>query len=82
HGVPPAARALIWKVFFSSRGRGVDLPTHYPWIGDSTRVTSILISKDGSNDKRVTAATLVIKEETLPDVGTVGLVGLVCVDDA
>ncbi|MFX7844805.1 hypothetical protein ABTK14_21385, partial [Acinetobacter baumannii] len=26
--------------------------------------------------------TLVIKEETLPDVGTVGLVGLVCVDDA
>jgi GNAT superfamily N-acetyltransferase len=82
HGVPPAARALIWKVFFSSRGRGVDLPTHYPWIGDSTRVTSILISKDGSNDERVTAATLVIKEETLPDVGTVGLVGLVCVDDA
>ncbi|MBY4706682.1 MULTISPECIES: GNAT family N-acetyltransferase [Ralstonia] len=82
HGVPPAARALIWKVFFSSRGRGIDLPMHYPWIGDRARSTSILINKDGSSEESAAAATLVIKEETLPDVGTVGLVGLVCVDDA
>lgn len=80
-GVPPSARALIWKVFFSSRGRGVDLPTHYPWIGNRAQVTSVLISRSGSSDESA-AATLVIKEEALPNVGTVGLVGLVCVDDA
>lgn len=55
---------------------------HYPWIGDRARSTSILINKDGSSEESAAAATLVIKEETLPDVGTVGLVGLVCVDDA
>lgn len=80
-GVPPAAQTLIWKVFFSSRGRGINLSTHYPWIGDSARVTSILIGKDGASDESAAAATLIIKEETL-NVGTIGLVGLVCVDDA
>lgn len=81
-GVPPQARTLIWEIFFRSRGRGIDLPTHYPWIDDSTGVTSILINASNGNDPMSTAAALIIKEETLADGRQVGLVGLVCVDEA
>lgn len=81
-GVPPAVQALIWEVFFSSRGRGIDLQTHYPWIGDRTGVTSILIGQDDRHNEEATAAALIIKEETLLDSVKVGLVGLVCVNEA
>lgn len=81
-GVPRAAQTLIWKVFFSSRGRGIDLPTHYPWIDTETGVTSVLISQDVRNEAQSTAAALVIKEATSLNTETVGLVGMVCVDKA
>lgn len=80
-GAPAHARELIWEVFFRSRGRGIDLTTHYPWIDDSTRVTSIVIDAAGEKAPRA-AAALVLKAETLPGGKKVGLVGLVCVDQA
>ncbi|KWR90162.1 hypothetical protein RM96_10740 [Cupriavidus sp. IDO] len=80
--MPPAAQALIWEVFFSSRGRGIDLPTHYPWIDAGIGVTSVLISQDDGNDVKSTAAALIIKEATFLNAETVGLVGMVCVGKA
>lgn len=81
-GVPSAARALIWEVFFRSRGRGISLPVHYPWIETSAGVTTILVNGGLGQDPATAAAALVIKEETFADGATVGLVGLVCVDEA
>lgn len=81
-GVPPAAKALIWEVFFRSRGRGIDLSVHYPWIDQRDRVTSILISPDHGNEQATAAAALVIKEASLVAGRKIGLVGLVCVDEA
>ncbi|CAG2142591.1 hypothetical protein LMG19282_02250 [Cupriavidus campinensis] len=81
-GVPHAARTLIWEVFFRSRGRGIDLPAHSPWIDDSTGVTTILIGADQPGDEPKAAAGLVIKEAPMADGRKVGLVGLVCVDEA
>ncbi|WP_157877127.1 GNAT family N-acetyltransferase [Cupriavidus taiwanensis] len=81
-GVPWAAQTLIWEVFFSSRGRGIDLQTHYPWINTEAGVTSVLISQDAGTGAKSTAAALVIKEATLTNAETVGLVGMVCVHGA
>ncbi|MDH6504852.1 hypothetical protein M2126_002159 [Polynucleobacter sphagniphilus] len=33
-GIPIAAQELMWKVFFESRGRGISLVRHFPWIGN------------------------------------------------
>lgn len=82
-GVPPAARELIWEVFFKSRGRvGIDLTTHYPWIDEKAGVTSILIMSGHGQEHSTAVATLVVKEETLVDDKKVGLVGFVCVNEA
>jgi hypothetical protein len=58
------------------------LPSHYPWIDTSTGVTTILIGTDQPGDETKAAAGLVIKETPMADGRKVGLVGLVCVDEA
>ncbi|WP_339456848.1 GNAT family N-acetyltransferase [Pseudomonas sp. EA_65y_Pfl1_P120] len=81
-GVPETARRLFWEVFFSSRGRGVQLLTHFPWMSRDDNVFCVEIKASTGSDE--TIAALVIR--TLPisqnlSAGVVGLVGLVCVDE-
>lgn|GEM_PF-520927 len=77
-GLPSHAQALAWNVFFQSRGRGIDLLTHYPWVDDTASITSIVVETGAGNEKAAVAA-LVLKQESLPDGRNIGLVGLVCV---
>jgi predicted GNAT family N-acyltransferase len=78
-GVPRKARELIWDVFFMSRKRGIDLPTHFPWIEQEQTTNCLMLSdaKDGA-----TIATLVLRKQTLPSEISYGMIGMVCVDPA
>ena len=76
-GVPLAARALIWEVFFASRQRGVDLRTHFPWIEQSMDTHCLTLSeKEGGS----AVASLVLRQRTHSPVGSCAMVGMVCVD--
>ncbi len=77
-GVPKEARHLIWDVFFLSKQRGVALEYHFPWITNERTTTCITIN-DTSHVGCETVATLVIKEIYIDKVGSIGLIGLVCV---
>jgi N-acetylglutamate synthase-like GNAT family acetyltransferase len=77
-GASEAARALFWDVFFSSRGRGVSLQAHFPWLEDTSEVTCLEI-RDPANFERSIAA-LIIRTIRLPSTESVGLIGLVCVE--
>lgn len=78
-GVPPAARALIWDVFFASRNRGIDLPTHFPWIGQSTGTHCLALFQD---DGETVVAALVLRELEVEAIGRCAMVGMVCVAPA
>ena len=77
-GVPTEARHLIWDVFFLSKQRGIDLEYHFPWIAKE-KITTCVTIDDTSRVKCETIAALVIKEIFIDKVGSVGLIGLVCV---
>ncbi|MBV4454514.1 MULTISPECIES: GNAT family N-acetyltransferase [Pseudomonas] len=79
-GVPETARQLFWEVFFSSRGRGVDLLTHFPWMSCDENVFCVEIKSTAGSDE--TIAALVIKALPINQNSSVGLVGLVCVEEA
>ena len=78
-GTSEAARALFWEVFFFSRGRGVSLQVHFPWLENDQEVTCLEI-RDPSNLESAIAA-LIIRAIELPNGEPVGLIGLVCVHE-
>lgn len=76
-GVPESARALFWEVFFASRGRGIDLATHFPWLACDESVFCIeFINPEAENE---TLAALVVRSLDNGSGNAIGLVGLVCV---
>jgi len=74
---PAGARQLFWDVFFASRGRGVDLHTHCPWLADPAATHCISLTDDGQ-----IVAALALRERSVVGVGRIGLIGLVCVHEA
>ena len=76
-GVPGSVKALIWEVFFASRGRGIALSVHFPWMDDDQNVRSISIDLT-ENRTTQTVAALVLKPARFAG-SMVGLLGLVCV---
>ncbi len=78
-GVPSAARQLIWEVFFASRQRGIDLPTHFPWIEQNVDIHCLTLSEE---DDRPVVATLVLRERNQPPGNRCAMIGMVCVDQA
>jgi len=77
-GVPLAARELIWDVFFRSRGRGVTLTYHYPWMDSQDDIRCLTINWIGDVSSPC-VATLIIKKMVVAQIGIVGLIGFVCV---
>jgi GNAT superfamily N-acetyltransferase len=76
-GVPSDFRALAWKVFFTSRGRGISLAHHFPWVDDVTCTACVCArTEDGL------VGGLVIRRVPMADGGHCGLIGLVCVDES
>lgn len=72
-GIPDSVAALIWRVFFASRGRGLSFHAHFPWARDAG-VRSIIIPGAGDDVSAALVIRAVSYERTL-----VGLVGTVCV---
>jgi len=78
-GVPAPTSELLWEVFFTSRGRGVSLPVHFPWMKNSENVFCLSMqAKDAAQEEKVIAA-LVVKVVNVSIERRVGLIGLVCV---
>ncbi|WP_248730779.1 GNAT family N-acetyltransferase [Pseudomonas sp. MWU13-2517] len=76
-GAPESARTLFWEVFFASRGRGIDLVTHFPWLAREENVSCIeFINPEEQNE---TLAALVVRSLDIGSGNSIGLVGLVCV---
>ncbi|OWK27839.1 GNAT family N-acetyltransferase [Sphingomonas dokdonensis] len=70
---PGPFRDLAWQVFFASRGRGVSLDAHFPWIGGGGRDDrSWLMEVDGRP-----AAMLCVRRGIVADVHF-SAIGLVC----
>jgi GNAT superfamily N-acetyltransferase len=80
-GIPIAAQELMWRVFFESRGRGVSLARHFPWINSPDGVYCVLIENINDPDKNKIIATLAMRQEVSADGVRYGLIGLVCVDE-
>ena len=76
-GVPSGARALIWEVFFASRQRGIDLPTHFPWIEQNIGTYCLAFSEKSEGP---VVATLVLREYDQSTGSRCALIGMVCVD--
>lgn len=77
-GVPESVRILLWDVFFFSRGRGLSLTVHFPWLDNPSDVFCVSIPSPEFSDARKIIAALVIKKVSISD-RRIGLVGLVCV---
>lgn len=73
-GVPHSVRELFWQIFFVSKGRGISLATHFPWLEDEMDVFCLMIPDMRSGAYGKPLAALLIRR-----VGCIGLVGLVCV---
>jgi GNAT superfamily N-acetyltransferase len=77
-GVPSAARALIWEIFFGSRQRGVDWLTHFPWVNQDEGTYCLMLSpRDSVN----VVATLVLRIPSQTHVSRYAMLGMVCVDE-
>lgn len=76
-GVPAALQDLIWAEFFASRGRGISLPVHAPWLINGKDVRSIT-----ATDCDGLAGGLVIKDHCTFDQAPVAMIGFVCVHPA
>ena len=76
-GAPAPLRDLIWAEFFVSRGRGVSLSAHAPWLFTDRDLRSVTVL-DGSG----VAGGLVIKDHRTPDQAGVAMIGYVCVHPA
>jgi GNAT superfamily N-acetyltransferase len=74
-GVPPDYAELVWQVFFSSRQRGINLGTHFPWMLPSEAAGRWVATLEDNGE---TIAGLVIKaldDSKQPQAA----IGLVCV---
>jgi N-acetylglutamate synthase-like GNAT family acetyltransferase len=80
-GVPAAAQELIWDVFFVSRHRGISLSAHFPWIVNNFDVICITIESTNCVASNEVVGALVIKPAHMEDVGVIGMLGLVCVNE-
>ncbi|WP_299827077.1 GNAT family N-acetyltransferase [Pseudomonas sp.] len=78
-GVPAPSRTLLWNVFFASKGRGISLPVHFPWMDNNENVVCIGLYDAEPENKQVIIATLIIKIISMADDRYIGLIGLVCV---
>jgi predicted GNAT family N-acyltransferase len=78
-GVPKQAKDLIWDIFFASRQRGIDFPTHFPWIDHTAGTYCLALSKKNDN---LLVATLVLRELNLPFGIRCAMIGMVCVNQA
>ncbi len=78
-GVPQSVRELFWLVFFASRGRGISLDAHFPWLEDEIDVVCLQIAdvRPGTHDTPL--AALLIRKVDVAKGKCIGLVGLVCV---
>lgn len=79
-GVTPGVRDLVWEVFFASRGRGIGLDEHFPWLSDPNGVHCLWLKDDLSGG--AVAAALVVRERKVSPNTVIGQVGLVCVQEA
>lgn len=78
-GVPEPVRVLLWDVFFASRGRGVSLSVHFPWLDNDENVFCIgILDPEPTRTEKIIAA-LVIKKVNVSTHLDIGLIGLVCV---
>jgi len=78
-GIPDACRQIIWEVFFSSKGRGVNLSTHFPWIDTTADIFCLAVRDPHSAIVEKAIATMIIKTTQTKAGVRLGLVGLVCV---
>jgi predicted GNAT family N-acyltransferase len=78
-GVPKQAKDLIWDIFFASRQRGIDFPTHFPWIDQTAGTYCLTMSKKKDN---LVVAALVLRELNLPFGIRCAMIGMVCINQA
>jgi N-acetylglutamate synthase-like GNAT family acetyltransferase len=72
---PAKYQAIVWEEFFKSRGRGVSLHAHFPWMGQISPDFFFIISK--SIDSEIHGG-LTLRLDPSPH-GRIGTIGLVCV---
>jgi hypothetical protein len=78
-GAPNNVRQLVWEIFFASRGRGISLTAHFPWLNDDKSAWSLSIEHVTQGGPQSAAACLVLREVLGADGSRFALVGLVCV---
>lgn len=78
-GITAAVRDLFWHEFFASRGRGISLDVHCPWLADAAGVHGLWLADERAPGG--VAAALVIREREISPQTRIGLVGLVCVHE-
>jgi GNAT superfamily N-acetyltransferase len=71
---PPSYRELIWETFFTTRGRGVSLETHFPRLDHEDANRWYALAFDG--DKVIGGVCV---DASLPEKSLIASVGLVCV---
>jgi GNAT superfamily N-acetyltransferase len=73
---PPAFASLCWDVFFASRGRGVSLHAHFPWLAAPRQACFVTLASGA--DVLAGCAIRFIADAAAQRRG--GALGLVCVD--
>lgn len=68
---------IVWDVFFKQKNRGINLKIHFPWLFDSS--TPFLSFEINKNEEIV--GGLIVAEKNINSI-KVGLLGLVCIDEA
>lgn len=71
---PAGFQYLVWNVFFASRGRGVTLHAHFPWLDRLDQDTCYVLATRG----QAVVGGLALRSELTP-FGRIGTIGLVCV---
>lgn len=72
---PEAYRALVWDTFFASRGRGLSLDLHFPWLRASEGGTWFVVAQSADS----VVGGLCVRP-TPDGVSAIASVGLVCVE--
>lgn len=73
---PPAFASLCWEVFFASRGRGVSMQAHFPWLGMPGQACFVTLWSGAG----VLAGCAIRFIADATGQRRAGAVGLVCVD--
>lgn len=76
HEASIAYQTLVWDVFFVSRGRGINLQTHFPWLNLSDADHWYVIATENGE----TVGGLCVQESSAAGTNeTIASIGLVCV---